>query len=129
MKLNNELNTTHPEFENFIGSSTFKMYSKLFPRIVLTEGVVELASKLKCYWLIDLIASHDTGKLRKEEFLACKLKVCLKKASAVLTIEDGNYNKLKSQKIQFTDFSLSGLDIWAVDNGEGYRVLMLPSEY
>ena len=61
--------------------------------------------------------------LKGEEFIVFKLTI--NEHSALLSIEDGNYNVLAKQYIPFTDFSLQeGITMYWCDN-----VLMLPTEY
>jgi hypothetical protein len=49
--------------------------------------------------------------------------------SAVLTArKDSGLPALVTQEIEYTDFPLDEIEIWAGDNGEGYT-LYLPSEH
>lgn len=69
--------------------------------------------------MIDAILSHQ----RQEDFQVWKLKVN-KNNGARLSMEDGNDNELVVQIIEFTDFPLSEITMWLVND-----VLLLPSEY
>ena len=44
-------------------------------RITYTDGVKFLAEKAGAFWLIDLVASHQTARLRQEEFQIWTLTV------------------------------------------------------
>jgi uncharacterized protein DUF6876 len=48
----------------------------------------------------------------------------VKENTAIITITDGNDNKLASQKIEYTDLPMEELQLYCVN-----KVLMLPSEY
>ena len=92
--------------------------------IMFTDGVKFLADECQCFWLIDAVASWQYDKkVKKEEFQVFKLKVNEDK-SAVLNIEDGNYNIIAKQDIEFTDFMLSEMELWFSNS-----VCYLPSEH
>ena len=44
-------------------------------RVTFTDGVKFLAEKAGAFWLIDLVASHQTARLRREEFQIWTLTV------------------------------------------------------
>lgn len=117
-----KLNEGLPQFS---GSQTFTKY--MFG-LVLTEGAVFLAETAGAWWLIDLIGSWQLEKkVRTEEFQVWKLKVDGSKAEA--TCEDGNKHKVAHQTIEYTDFPLPEITLWAVQNELGGFTVMLPSEY
>ena len=92
--------------------------------ILYTDGVKFLADSCACYWLIDAVASWQYDELVKQtEFQVYKLKVNEDK-SAVLNIEDGNYNIIQTQAIEYTDFPLDSIELWFTNN-----VCYLPSEH
>lgn len=95
-------------------------------RIMYTEGVKFLAERAGAFWLIDLVASHQTAQLRKEEFQVWTLRVDRSKAPmAVATCRaDTDEPVLVRQEIDHTDFPLPSIRLWLVGD-----VLMLPSEY
>ena len=111
--------------EHFTGTSGWYRYS--FFSALLTDGALYLADKAGAYWLMDLIASHQTRKLREEPFQVWTLKV-LPDREGIVTCEDGNGNKLAGQKIKYTDFPLSEITLYAVYDS-GRIIILLPSEY
>lgn len=95
-------------------------------RITYTDGVKFLAEKAGAFWVIDLVASHQTARLRQEEFQIWNLTVDREKTPmAVATCQaDTDAPVLVRQEIDHTDFPLPSIKLWLV-NG----TLMLPSEY
>jgi hypothetical protein len=95
-------------------------------RITYTDGVKFLAEKAGAFWLIDLVASHQTARLRQEAFQVWLLAVNRGKTPmAVATCRaDTDTPELVRQEIEHTDFPLASIRLWLVDS-----VLMLPSEY
>jgi hypothetical protein len=113
---------------NFNGSETFTKWSILFSNCVLTEGALFVAEQCGAYWLMDAIASHQHNPtVRAEGFQVWKLAKDGKEW--LLSCEDGNDGVVTFQKIQFSDFPLENMEIWAVENELGGFTLMLPSEY
>lgn len=95
-------------------------------RITYTDGVKFLAEKAGAFWLIDLVASYQTGRLRQEEFQIWKLVVDHdKRPMAVATCQaDKNWPVLVRQEIEYTDFPLPSTKLYLA-----HGVLMLPDEY
>lgn len=116
---------TEADLAQFIGSETVYRHH-LMRNVVYTEGVQYLADKGGAYWLLDKIATLQMEpKVRAEEFQAWKLTVV--GSSALLVCEDGNDNTVYTEQIEFTDFPLASVTLYAVQ-GE-HRTIMLPSEY
>ncbi len=88
-----------------------------------TDGVQYVAQEGGAYWLIDKILFTTRAKNILQEFGAWKLEVNEDK-SATLVCEDGNYNELYREKIEWTDFPLKRIELW-FKNG----VLILPNEH
>jgi len=110
------------EMNQFIGTTSY--YRHPLFGIIYTDGIKFLAEQCQCYWLIDAVASWQTNKkVKEQEFQVYKLKVN-EDRSAVLNIEDGNYNIIATQNFEFTDFPLEEIDLWFANN-----VLYLPSEH
>jgi hypothetical protein len=87
-----------------------------------------------CFWLIDAIASYQ-DELISQPFQVWKFKCNTKLHLGTLTCEDGNGNELVRQEIEYTDFPLDELTLWAELGGYGSEenwtpamVLMIPSE-
>ena len=99
-------------------------YWKVYPDLLITDGVKLMAEMCNAYWLLqDAFIWLHSDKLKGEEFIVFKLT--LDEHSALLSIEDGNYNILAKQDIPFSDFPLQeGIIMYWCDN-----VLMLPTEY
>ena len=109
-------------------SGTEHWYKHFMPGILYTDGIKYLADKAKAYWFIDVIASWQTEeKVAKEMFQVWIIKVNDDK-SAVITCEDGNYNKITEQKIGGTDFPLKEYKVYLVNDGE-HKVILLTGEY
>ena len=111
-----------------------------FRKFVMTDGVTYLCQN-GVAWFVDLIASHQTAALRKKAdgMQVWKLQQLKddKQHMAVAICEDGNYNELTRQLIEYTDFPFDrfadGMTVWLQ---EGYvpqlgecLVALLPSEY
>lgn len=88
-----------------------------------TDGVRYVAQKGGAYWLVDKILFTTRAKKALQEFDAWKLTVN-EDRSAILVSEDGNYNELYREKIEWTDFPLKKIELW-FESG----VLILPSEH
>jgi hypothetical protein len=103
-----------------------------------TDGVEFLAKEAKCYWLIDLIASHQLNPaVRREPFQVWILKKT--KTGAVAYMKpDSNLPRVVEQEIPYTDFPFDQLgekfeELWlidgSVDGKNPAQVLILKSEY
>jgi hypothetical protein len=103
-------------------TGTTQRYKTMFPEVKYTDGVKYVAENCESYWLIDLIVSYQTRQFREDyPFQVWKLT---KTGDSAMICEDGNNNRLRSQKIKLTDFPLSEFTLWCV-NG----IIMVPSEY
>ena len=111
------------ELRNFNGTEKYYRSSFFSKDIKHTDGVQHIA-KNGAGWLVDAIVSHvlTNPKVKREEFLACKLEVTGN--AAVLKIEDGNDNVITSQNIEYTDFPEPGITLFFTDN-----TILLTSEY
>jgi len=123
--MRNELN---PEIllsnlAQFIGTT---QYYQITARTVLTDGAKYLADAAGCYWLMDAIASHLVGLPEGAGFAQCTLS--LDGRSAELVIDDGNGMQLAFQYIEWTEFPLPEIKLFACWSGN-FWVVMLPSEY
>lgn len=116
---------------HFYGTQEYHRWSILF-RAVMTDGAKYLADHAECYWLMDMIASHAMKQTKENRrFLVAKIKKG-EGNSATFTLEDGNYNVLAKQEIEYTDFCLDEYELFVQStydaNGE-YLVIMLKNEY
>lgn len=105
-----------------------------------TDGVKFLAEKAECFWLIDVIASHQTRKLLTDVMLRdFQLWLLVVGDSHEFIKPKPNYKAVITcwrdtpnigikppvrQDIEFTDFPLSEIKLYLCQG-----VLMLPSEY
>ena len=101
-------------------------YYRVYPKLVITDGVRYLASTANCYWLITAIYSYLPRKAVIEDFVVSTLSVSETRAELVL--DDGNGNILANQAIEYTDFPLPMIKIYCIHENEQW-VLLLPSEY
>ena len=111
------------QLRQFIGT---EQYYRISPSAVLTDGTKYLADEAGAYWLMDAIASYLPQFNGREEFIVAKLNVAASKAELVL--DNGNGHVLDTQHIEYTDFPLPSIQLYACWGGE-YWVLMLTSEY
>ena len=111
------------ELQQFTGSE--KVYrNPLFGKFVYTEDVQFLAEKAGAYWLIDYILSNQIDEqIKAVDFQAWKIKVN-DDNSAVIRLEDGDCNLVKTFQLEFTDFPLKEITLWLKNN-----TLLLPSEW
>ena len=122
MQTGTEASKLESSLASFTGS--LERYRHWTRRFVFTPGVTYLADAAQAWWLIHLIASHCRHpRLRGEGFQVWKLSVAPDR-SARLLIEDGNDHLLLKLSIHFTDFPLSTVTLWLIDD-----TLLLPSEY
>ena len=105
-------------------------YYRLTSNIVLTDGTRYLADKAGAYWLMSAIASYLPALTDKEDFVLAKLQVTRSSntTSGLLTLDDGNDHILAKQFIEYTDFVLDKIKLYACWTGD-FWVIMLPSEY
>ncbi|NJM67494.1 MAG: hypothetical protein HC851_18380 [Acaryochloris sp. RU_4_1] len=96
-----------------------------------TEGVKTLAEKGKCFWLLDAVASYQSGKLIKtnpnlQEFQVWMLTVNEDHTAVLACYEDSPSvcDPVITQAIPLTDFPLPEIKLYVE-----YGVLLLPSEH
>ena len=108
------------------GTQQYHKFSILFPRLVLTDGVQQLCEDAQCFWLMDIIGSHQhKPAVKNESFQVWTLTV--KDRAAKVLATDGNDKVIAKQNVPYTDFPLDEVKLFVAD-GEGYKVIMLPSE-
>jgi hypothetical protein len=111
----------------FCGTMDWYRWSSTFKNFLLTDGTRYVAKEYDAYWLMDAIASYH-GKLKRHEFQVWKLTVDQDKSSAVLTATNGNEKEIARQEIQYTDFP-DDITLYCIDNGDGFWVILLTTEY
>lgn len=107
----------------FTGSETFYRHG-LNRNIVYTQGVQYVAEEGGAFWLVDEVASGQLNPIiQKHDFQVWKLKKT-SPHTAILTVEDGDYNEIFAKPIGFTDFPLDSMEFWFMNN-----TIYLPSEH
>ncbi|MBI4501822.1 MAG: hypothetical protein HY700_11740 [Gemmatimonadetes bacterium] len=98
-------------------------YYRNFTGLLFTDGVKYLGDHANCYWLIDLVGSHQRD-LEDIRFQPWELEVVEQFAGVVTMREDDNAPVIVRQNIPYTDFPLQKFSFYCVDS-----VMMLKSEY
>jgi hypothetical protein len=93
--------------------------------MVVTDGILEMFNKLRCFWVGDIVASHIPKLKKLDSFFA--IKVFVKDCEGHVQFTDGNDNPLIAQRIPYTDLK-ENLYMFLEDGGDNF-VLMLPSEH
>ena len=101
-------------------------YYRIDSKTLLTDGAYYLATEAGAFWLMAVFASYLHELKLNDWFTVLKLDVADTRAK--VTISDGNDNVLATQEIEYTDFPLHHIALYACWDGEHW-VLMLPSEY
>ena len=108
------------ELDQFHGTT---QYYRNFTGLLFTDGVKYLADSAKCYWLLDLVGSHQP-ELRNMRFQVWRIKVKHDDSALVTMVEDTGQPVKVRQEIPFTDFPLKDFEFYCIDN-----VMLLKSEY
>lgn len=110
------------QLQGFTGSECFY---RMYPNVVITEGVKFLCENAKCFWLIDAIYSYQTLKqVAQEPFQVIDLAVELEKHTGLIVVTDGNEVELTRQSLEYTDFPLAKIRLYYTD-----QTVLLPREY
>lgn len=116
------MKNANEHFGNSMGTNDYYRHTSL--RVLYTDGVKDLATNCQAYWLIDLIASHQTNKAVRSQLFQVWVLKRVKESCFDIQATDGNDNSVASQQIPFSDFPFDEATIWLVDG-----CLMLPCEY
>lgn len=111
------------QLAQFIGT---EHYYRLTPSAVLTDGTKYLAEAAGAFWLMDAVASYLPQLTGRQDFIVARL--VRTGSQAELTLDDGNGRVLERQHIEYTDFPMQSIQLYACCDGD-YWVLMLCSEY
>jgi hypothetical protein len=112
------------QLRQFTGTT---QYYRILPTFVVTDGVKYLMDGAECYWLAQLYGLHLVDiDFNREPFTVLKLN--RKGEGARIVIEDGNGKTLSYQGLDYTDFPMGEITLFASWSGE-FWVAMLPSEY
>jgi hypothetical protein len=126
MNTQNEILTT---IAHYTGT---EQYHRHFLGLLFTDGVQQLAEMAECYWLIDVIASHQTRKLDTacDGFQLWTITTGVDAKTCVVECRtDSNEPALVRQVIGFTTFPIAGKFTLYVEGPRGQAVLLLPSEH
>ncbi len=104
--------------------------------VIYTPGVQHVAEQCGAYWLIDAIVSYfDSPPMKAAIARDSRLsgmqfwRLAVNDGSAVLSAEaDAGETPFIRQEIEYTDFPLEQIDIWAAYDGTLWT-LYLPSEH
>lgn len=111
------------DLNQFTGTEVWYRYP-LLSGYLYTEGVQHVAQEGQAYWLINDIFDHQRNiTVSRHPFQVWNLTVN-DDDSAILMVDDGDYNKITRQQIPYTNFPLRSIKFYLAD-----KVLMLPSEY
>jgi len=124
------------ELRQFSGTETWRSWSPLFPKMLLTDGakyVADHGGESGAYWLMDAIASYQP-QLQKDPQLEAaqfwKLQVRPDRTATLLCRADSNVEPAVKQEIEFTDFDLPEIELYCMPVGDGkHHTILLPSEY
>jgi len=105
-------------------------YYRIMPNVLMTDGAKFVAGNGEAYWLMTDLAAHCAEFTEKETFIVATLQVTRTATSshAIRKLDDGNENVLATQFIQYTDFELDEIKLYACYNGEMW-VIMIQREY
>ena len=118
-----EIDQLQTELEQFTGTT---QYYRIDRKTLLTDGTYYLCKQTGAFWLMAVFSSHLIELKPDEWFVVLRLDVSGESAKVV--IEDGNSNVLATQEIEYTDFPLNQITLYACWDSEHW-VLMLPGEY
>lgn len=117
------------------GSRRYRTWAN--PNVIFTEGVEYLARTAEAFWLIDCITSYFgthlmRGAMQQDERLKSlqfwRLEFHDDRSATVTARADTGVEPFVTQEIEFTDFPLDSVDIWAGFDGTRWT-LYLPSEH
>jgi len=123
---------THDELRQFTGDIV--RYRTINRFVVYTPGVKHLAERAGAYWLIDAIASYFTGGAMKfsdrrlQTLQFWRLDVHDDRSATLAARADSGAKAYVTQQIEYTDFPLDSIDVWAGSDGQRWT-LYLPSEH
>ncbi|TDB66818.1 DUF6876 family protein [Arundinibacter roseus] len=103
---------------------TENLYQHWLPGMWFTDGAKAVAEEQQCFWLLDIIASHQlTQGVVGNYFQVWKL-LRQKQGEFEVRCDDGNGKTLVSQCVWSPHFDHDLLTLWCVDG-----IMMVPSEY
>jgi len=101
------------DLDQFSGGTERYYRHPLCRDILFTDGAKYVADEGGAYWLLDemAFAQRTEKRLARQPFQVWKLVVNSDK-TAVITVEDGNYNVLLTKALDYTDFPAPEITLW-----------------
>lgn len=100
--------------------------------LLSTDGIHHLCTEANCFWLIDLVGSHQFNRrVKAEEFQLWRIERRGEQGALATCRRDTNDKPLCRQEIEFTDFPFpedGAFEFYAIRESENLIVL-LKSEY
>jgi hypothetical protein len=124
------------DLAQFTGAENWYLHP-LARNILYTEGIKYLADNARAYWLIDAIVSwvkspefkkHCEIDPRVSDMHFWKLTRNEDNSAVLTAVPDSDEPAFIRQDIEFTDFPLDSISIWAASDGATWT-LYLPSEH
>ena len=108
------------------GTEQYHRYSPFSNYPVITDGVKAVAEAAECYWLLDIIGSHQSNTRLDPNFQVWRLFVKNDMSAVVRAYNDTGEKQVRiiTQKIEWTDCPLDSLKLYLIGG-----VILLPSEY
>ena len=134
--MNDQKPLTHDELRQFTGDLE-RYRHPLNRRVIYTPGIRQLAERGGAHWLIDAIASYIgtpvmSRAIAEDERLGSlqfwRLEVREDRSAELVCRADSGVKPAIVQAIEYTDFLLKYIDVWAGFDGEHWT-LYLPSEH
>ena len=100
------------------GSDAPYIKHSLNRNLVFTDTINQIRQAADAFWLVDIIASHQS-KHRNKPFQVWELKVNDDKSAVVTMKEDSDTPELVRQEISHTDFPLDYIKFYVEEGGYG----------
>jgi len=122
--MTNAAKLTKDDLRQFTGSEHWYRHG-INRHVLFTDGAKYVADTGGAYWLLDAIAicQRYEKRVAATRFQIWKL-IVRPDHTATLTCDDGNYNVVYTQQLEFTDFPLDEISLYFTNN-----VIYLPSEH
>ncbi len=105
------------------GTTQYHKFSPFPGYPLATDGVIAVAEAAGCYWLLDVIGSHQCNRKLDPAFQVWTIEVDeIKRSCVVKGFNDTTL--IIRQRIEWTDFPLNEFKFFLIDG-----ILLLPSEY
>jgi len=113
----------------FTSTENLHEFSTLVTNVLLTDGTKYLADHAGCHWLMEIIGLHQNinREYHIESFQLWTLTV-REDSTAVVECFDGPRNQIYRHFVEYTEFPLRSIDLYAVQV-EHRIIIMLPTEY